>query len=341
MDELSRQNYELEDFVSDETFINYHFKSDIVDQLSWEEWLLNNPGKQPLAEEAKEIINELSLTISEEEYNQELKKFTSAIDRRESQPSVSRLSGGNRFFQIYQRRKRAIQFLAPLLLIIIAGGYWLFQLTQSGSGKLTQTVNNSTEPLILTLSDSTVVSLAPHSYLQYPLHFKGKERNVYLHGNAQFNVKRNIEHPFKVHAENIVATVLGTVFNIKRAGDSAIVVELLKGKLNVEIINSKMEPEQSVLLEPNERAVYIRNNKHLYKNLIVSEHTLSFNKSNFDEVAAQIKNAYGITLINESSKKDWRFTGEFKSSTAKDMIENICLVKKLSFVIKGDTIVIK
>jgi len=43
---LSRQNYELEDFVSDEFFINYHFKSNKDDQLSWEEWLLNNPGKQ-------------------------------------------------------------------------------------------------------------------------------------------------------------------------------------------------------------------------------------------------------------------------------------------------------
>ena len=45
MDELTRENYELEDFVSDETFINYHLKSNIVDQLSWEKWLLNNPEK--------------------------------------------------------------------------------------------------------------------------------------------------------------------------------------------------------------------------------------------------------------------------------------------------------
>jgi transmembrane sensor len=341
MDEMPRQNYELEDFVSDESFINYHFKSNKDDQLSWEEWLLNNPGKQSLIEEAKEIINELSFTISEEEYEKELKRLTSAIDRRKSQPSLSQLSGGNKFLQLYQRRKRIIKFIAPLLLIIIAGGYWSFHLRQDSFGKLTETVNNSSLPLFLTLSDSTIVSLAPHSYLQYPLHFKDKERNVYLHGNAQFSVKRNVEHPFKVHAENIVATVLGTIFNIKSSGDSAIVVELLKGKLNVEIMNSKMEPEQSVLLEPNERAVYVRNDKHLYKNLIETEHHLYFSKSNFDEVAGQIKNAYGITLINNSPKKEWRFTGDFKNSTAKDIVENICFVKKLSFEIKGDTIVIK
>ena len=196
-------------------------------------------------------------------------------------------------------------------------------------------------PLVLTLSDSTVVSLAPHSYLQYPLHFGNKQRDVYLHGNAQFSVKRNVQHPFKVHAENIVATVLGTIFNIKTSGDSAIEVELLKGKLNVEIMNAKMEPEQSVLLDPNERAVYVRNNKHLYKNQLIPENHVYFRQNNFDEIASEIKNVFGITVINESNNKAWRFTGAFKNSTAKDIIENICLVKKLSFVAKGDTIFIK
>lgn len=341
MDELLRQNYEMEDFISDESFINYHFKSNKDDQLSWEEWIKNNPGKRSLVDEAKTLINELSFTISEKEYAEELVKLTSSINKRKYNPSVSQLTGGNKFFISHKRRKSTIPFLAILLFIIIAGGYWLVQQTKNDTVKLTDTVNNSTFPLILTLSDSTVVTLEPQSRLQYPLHFGNNERNVYLDGNAQFSVKRDIEHPFKVHAENIVATVLGTVFNIKSSGDSAIVVELLKGKLNVEVMNSKMETEQSVLLAPNERAVYIRDDKHLYKNLIQSEHTLSFNKSNFNEIAAQIKNAYGITLINESPKKNWRFTGQFKNSTAKDILENICLVKKLSFVIKGDTVVVK
>ena len=341
MDDLTREHYQIEDFVSDETFINYHLKSNIVDQLSWEKWLSNNPEKQPLVEKAKEVINELSFIVSDKEYNDELKRLVSAIGRKTPHGPLVQLPGRSKYFNSYQSRKRTLRILVPLLLVIIAGGVWLFQSSKNKSEKLTETVNNSTLPLILTLSDSTIVSLDPGSYLQYPLYFKDKERIVYLHGNAQFSVKRNIEHPFKVHDENIVATVLGTVFNIKSSGDSALVVELLKGKLNVEIMNDKLETEQSVLLAPNERAIYVRNNKHLYKNLIATEHQLSFSKNDFDEIAAKVKNTFGITLINESPGKEWRFTGEFKSSTAIDIVENICLVKKLSFVIKGDTIVIK
>jgi transmembrane sensor len=341
MDKISRENYHVEDFISDESFINYHFKSNNDDLLFWEEWIVNHPAKRALVKEAREMIESLSLTISEKEYKAETKKITAAINRKNKQHPVSKLPDSNKLLQLYRRKKRTVQYMLPLLLLLVAGGYWLLRFSHKDPDKLAEAINNSSLPLVITLSDSTVVSLAPHSFLHYPLNFEGKERNVYLHGNAQFTVKRDVQHPFKVHAENIVATVLGTVFNIKSSGDSALVVELLKGKLNVEIMNSKMEPEQSVLLEPNERAVYVRNEKHLYKNLIVTEHHLYFSKSNFDEVAAQIKNAYGITLINESPKKDWRFTGEFKNSTAKDIVENICLVKKLSFVIKGDTIVIK
>jgi transmembrane sensor len=341
MDKISLQNYQVEDFISDESFINYHFRSNKDDQLFWEEWLVKHPGKQAVAKEAKGMLEMLSLTISEKEYREELKKITGAINRKNKLHPVAQLPGRNKLMQLYHRKKRMMQYLLPLLLIVAAGGYWLFQFSQNRVTKLAETFNNGSLPLVLTLSDSTVVSLSPNSYLQYPLHFREKERNVYLHGNAGFTVKRNAEHPFKVHAENIVATVLGTIFTIKNSGDSAIEVDLLKGKLNVEIMNTKMETEQSVLLDPNERAVYVRNDKHLYKNMIIPANYVSFRQNNFEEIASQIKFSFGITVINESNNQAWRFTGTFKNSTAKDIIENICLVKKLSFVAKGDTIVIK
>lgn len=341
MDKISLQNYQVEDFISDESFINYHFQSNKDDQVFWKEWLINHPGKQGLANKAKKMLETLSLTISEKEYREELRKITGAINRKNKQHPHTQLPAGNKLLQLYQRKKRTMQYLLPLLLILVSGGYWLLRFSQNHSPKLAETFNNGSLPLILTLSDSTVVSLSPHSYLQYPLHFEDKERNVYLHGNARFTVKRNVQHPFKVHAENIVATVLGTIFNVKSSGDSAIEVELLKGKLNVETINAKMETEQSVLLDPNERAVYVRNDKHLYKNLIIPENYIYFRQNNFEEIAGRLKNVFGITVINESNNRAWRFTGAFKNSSAKDIIENICLVKKLSFVAKGDTIFIR
>jgi len=340
MYKIPRENYQVEDYISDESFINYHFKTDGADHEDWKEWIQKHPDKNSLVGEATEIIATLSITLSEKEYQEEFNKIAAAINDNKAQQSVVSVYGRSKSTFFFQR-KRALKYLIPLMAVLVAGGYWLLELSRTPASKLTDTVNNSSMPLILTLSDSTVVTLDPNSYLEYPLHFEDQERNVFLHGNAKFSVKRDVHHPFKVHAENIVATVLGTVFVIRSSADSAIVVELLKGKLNVEIMSSNMVAQQSILLDPDERAVYVRNDKHFYKNRMVTEHHFFFNKSNFDEIAEQVKDAYGVTLINSSTKKFWSLTGDFRDSTAKDMVENICLVKNLSFVTEGDTIVIK
>ncbi|HUZ61511.1 MAG TPA: FecR family protein [Hanamia sp.] len=343
MDKKLLVDYRVEDFISEESFINYHFNLDKDDRVFWEEWLSSHPEKKDLINEAAKIIDQLSLRISEKEFQEELNKIRIAVHKQDAKSRLFQLSSGGNFFQWYQRKKRKIRIVFPAIILIAAFGYWIYHSTLKTVEKIAVTTNHTGVPIVFTLSDSTVVTLLPNSSLRYPASFNNVDvRNVYLSGNARFHVKRDVHHPFKVHSENIIATVLGTIFNIKKSGDSAIVVELLKGKLNVQVMNSKMQPEQSVLLFPNERAVYVRSDKHLYKNLIVvSDHDLYFKKSNFSEIARQIEEAYGISLINNSHRKDWQFTGEFKNSSALEIVKNMCLIENLSFKVIGDTIIIK
>jgi hypothetical protein len=84
-DKISRENYEVEDFISDESFINYHLKSNQDDCMFWENWLINNPGKQALAEAAKEIIEALSITISEKDFRQEFEKLKELINKNKKE----------------------------------------------------------------------------------------------------------------------------------------------------------------------------------------------------------------------------------------------------------------
>ena len=199
------------------------------------------------------------------------------------------------------------------------------------------------------MNDGTVVTLAANSFLRYPRSFGNKDREVYLDGEAQFHVSKDVNHPFKVHAEDITATVLGTVFNIKKQqGDSIVFVELLEGKLKIEIKNIPGSPVQSLVLSPNERVVYNQHNKNLYKESwqrynepLSQKNHLVFRQNNFEEIARQIKSVFGVILINQSGKRNWRFTGEFNNTTAKEIIESICLVKGLRAQATGDTILIK
>ncbi|MEO6220384.1 MAG: FecR family protein [Ginsengibacter sp.] len=341
IDKPELENYQVEDFISDESFINYHFQSNQDDYLFWNAWIQKNLFKQALVKEAKEMIDGLSFNLTEKEYGQELQKITFEINKRNKKHDVLRYPRNNQVPLLSKKKKRILMYIFPLVAILAIGGSWLMWSFSNSSQKLLESVNKTKEPLVLSLSDGSIVTLTPGSYLQYPGNFKNKDRDVYLQGNAQFSVRRNGQHPFKVHTENIVATVLGTIFNIKSSGDSAIVVELLTGKLQVQIMNDKMESGQSVLLVANESAVYVRTGNHLYKNLLVKERNVLFSQNNFEEIASQIKNVFGATVINQSKNKAWNFTGEFKNSTAIDIIGNICTVKNLSFVSKGDTIFIR
>lgn len=339
----SFQNYRVEDFITDESFINYHFHRSEEDRIFWEGWLIKNPSKRLIANEASEIIRSLSLTLSEKEYGEEFNKIKVAINRKEIN-RFNRVFGflnWNKTFNSDPGKKRSMRYATVTLLVLTGGAIFFF--TKSPGNHtipLSQTINSGSKDMTFTLSDSTVVTLAPNSTLQYPLSFEGKNRQVYLNGEANFHVKRNEQFPFKVHAKDIVTTVLGTIFNIKPAGDSAIVVELLKGNVKVEIEDSTNKLSTSILLNPNEKATYVFQDKLFYKITNPAKFSVSFQQNNFDQIAAQIKNVFGITIINQSDKKNWRFTGDFKNTTAKEIIENICLIKNLNSKVVGDTIFI-
>ena len=340
MEKKSFENYRIEDFVIDESFINYHFRTNERDRISWEHWLTENPSKKLLAAEAGKIIESLALALNEKEYQHEYKKIKLAITDKGPRP-LFRFLNWDKISHSGKRKKKTLQYLLTGFLFLSAGAaYLLTQHPENKTAQLNNKVNNSGYAITFTLSDSTIVTLAPHSSLQYPLFFEGKNRQVYLQGEAGFHVKRNEQFPFMVHAKNIVTTVLGTIFNIKKQGDSAIVVQLLKGKVKVEIEGASNPTINPIVLYPDEKATYVFNDKHFYKDAVPSAFNVAFRQDSFEEMAARIKTVFGKTVINNSGKKNWRFTGEFKNTTAAEIIENVCLVKNLSCKVAGDTIFI-
>lgn len=351
MNEKNREEYQIEDFLVDESFVNYHFGSNTDHQEFWQEWIVRHPAKRSLVDEAREMLQMLSLTPLENEHRDELARIKGAmLDENLSTVTkravLVRLLHWNKLNKGHKQQKWIKYLAAAAILIFLISGYLLLQRFNVKSNGLTERGNKGSTPLVFTMNDGTIVTLAPHSFLRYPQHF-GKDREVYLDGEAQLHVSRDVDHPFKLHVEDITATVLGTVFNIKKqSGDSIVLVELLEGKLSIEIKN--IQATKPLILNPNERVVYNQYSKNLYKESWqryneppLQENHVVFRQDNFEEIARQIKSVFGVILINQSSKKNWRFTGEFNNTTAKEIITSICMVKGLGSQVTGDTILIK
>ncbi len=86
----------------------------------------------------------------------------------------------------------------------------------------------------LALADGSKVWVNTGSELTYPKTFDGKTREVYLSGEAYFDIKHDVTRPFLIHIGKVVTTVLGTAFNIKEDKAShTVVVTVTRGKVSV------------------------------------------------------------------------------------------------------------
>jgi transmembrane sensor len=338
------EQYQIEDFVTDESFVNYFFHLNAEDIDFWEKWCFTNPACKPSFDAAKEMLRSLTLTLSTQEIDDETKKLKTAIGFET--PFLGKRPAIVRFLR-YVRAKRFAKVAVPVLLILLTGGYLLYRV--SHPERVIERFNNGSSPSVFSLADGTTVTLAPHSVLRYASGFGDKERSVFLNGEAQFDVSRKTDHPFEVQESELKVTVLGTIFSVKKQpGDSVMVVELVKGKLKVENMNSTGIPLTTIILNPDERVIYNRHDQRLYKeswqpqtDLPVQVGHILFQRNNFDEIAARIKAVFSITVINQSKKKNWMFSGEFENATAEEIIKNICVVERLNFETTGDTILIK
>jgi transmembrane sensor len=84
------------------------------------------------------------------------------------------------------------------------------------------------------LPDGTRVSLNVASELRVPASYGVGTRDVYLSGEAYFDVLHDATHPFRVHTRGAVAEDLGTAFVVRAyAVDSAATVVVAAGRVEV------------------------------------------------------------------------------------------------------------
>ncbi len=105
------------------------------------------------------------------------------------------------------------------------------------------------ELITLTLADGTEVKLNGESKIVYPHQFKGKQRMVYLEGEAFFKVRHDVNRPFLVEAGGIVTRDLGTSFNISAYSGQDCKVTLVEGSVEV-LAKGKHQP---VVLTPGQQ----------------------------------------------------------------------------------------
>ncbi len=109
------------------------------------------------------------------------------------------------------------------------------------------------------LQDGTHVWLNSGSRFSYPSSFLSGSREVYLTGEAYFEVSKNPHKPFQVITPEIKVTVTGTHFNLSSyEDDKTVQTVLVEGRVNVE--KNKLFAKKLTLV-PGEKALFNKDNR--------------------------------------------------------------------------------
>ena len=214
---------------------------------------------------------------------------------------------------------------------------------------------------LVELSDGSKVNLSPKSSIHYSRIFTGESRDVYLEGEAFFQVTKNPLKPFLVYYNNIVTRVLGTSFRINTNTQTGkIEVAVRTGKVQV-YENDKMLSlseklnKTTTIVTPNQKAIYDETS-HLFENsivekpqmllandtAIVTKDVLTFEGETLAKVFQRIQTYYGIEIIVENTNLyNCVFSGDVSNLDLFSVLQTICIATNSSFEISGTKILIK
>lgn len=200
------------------------------------------------------------------------------------------------------------------------------------------------------LPDQSVVWVNAGSSLRYSKDFNKKDREIYLEGEAYFEVARDTLKPFLVKSDVLSVRVLGTKFNVKAyKDDQTIDVSLVSGKVNVRL-DDKMEHKGEVELHPNRMLRYDKETDRVEMKEIEGSNaydwtngTLRFEEKSFVQIAKDLERKYNlhIHIVSDKLKKEV-FTGSFSGYyTLDDVLREIDVEHKYTWKQTANELVIK
>ena len=310
------------------------------------EWLKTSEGQKALSDRMDEIWAQEN-RLKEVDLNPRLIK---PLKVSYSASETNRKGFGNS-----PQKRKFIRFsmLAASVVLFLISLAFFFYLSHDPHNKIALnpssfTVKQNAPGMKSTFQwpDGSVVKLNSDSEVKFADQFEGM-REVYLSGEAFFEVVENTEMPFVVRVNDLSITALGTSFNINAFGDQPdIGVCLADGKVKVEHLNRLTEVSTSVMLEPGEKAVFQKRGTKLSKehfdpdiDLAWKNKTLVFDTSDFQEIKSKIERWYGVqVIIKEDLKTGWKFTGRFHNSTLESVMKSLVYSRELAFNIEKDQV---
>ena len=209
------------------------------------------------------------------------------------------------------------------------------------------------------LPDGTQVWLNAESKLTYRKDFGNKLREVTLSGEAFFDVKRDVDHPFIIHTNSLDLKVLGTAFNVRSyADEKTSEATLIRGSIEVTIRNN---PDKKIILKPSEKIIFqnnvsedkklsatqtiasspifwvdkvnLKNNDSVSIEVTFTKNYLAFDNEPLEDIALKIEHWYNVKVnIVDIELRKGTYSGDFKNESLTKVMEALHITGKFNYI---------
>jgi ferric-dicitrate binding protein FerR (iron transport regulator) len=332
-----------------------------------EKWLEKTP-------ENRRIFNEVSDIWLASARNSE-NNFDSSVALEKVRLRLEAANNNKNNLLLFQSLKRIAAIVILVISLTFIGYYAGVRNRSEPTSEITQIEAPLGSRTKINLPDGTKVWLNGGSTLRFGNSFNKTDREVAITGEGYFDVTPGKQIPFVVNTREIRIKVLGTAFNIRAyPEDGAVETTLERGSLSIETLNRKGEPVPQTILEPNQRATYIKhegvvhlsevdkiaNEKEIInvadrepvkEKMLISkkidtqvftswkDNKLVFRNEPFESLTIKLERWYGvhINIVDEEIKK-YHFNGTFEKETIHDVLNIIHYTLPIKYTVSHDQV---
>jgi transmembrane sensor len=229
-----------------------------------------------------------------------------------------------------------VSTVASIALLVIATGLF-FYAESSKSQQYNTIIVPPGQRINLILADNTNVWLNANTTFRYPSKFARKNREVFLDGEAWFDVSKNKKKPFIVKTEQGEVRVTGTTFNLEAYSEyKNFVTSLFEGSVDIYQNNAKLatlKPNQKGMLQNDRYFISTIDNtdEYLWRNGLIA-----FNNMKLEDILLELEKYFDIQIeINTKKLPQHRYTGKFRQADGVDYALRV-LQKSIHFSYNRD-----
>ncbi len=250
---------------------------------------------------------------------------------------------------VYAQRSRKFSLLykwmavAAVVLLAVVSIYLLTGRKAAASPEWTVYTAAIGKTQRIVLPDNSTVYLNAGSSLKYSPLFNDSSREVYVEGEAFFDVRKDAARPFIAHGGGLSVRVLGTSFDLKAFPDDVNAsVSVASGKVSVGQQGKELAvllPDQSLVIDQSSRAWSTisvdRAGMEWYNDRV------AFVNLSFGDIAHTLERKYGVSIVFARAElKDCRYTAYFDHMELKQILSQLSWTNRFTYKIKGKSILV-